>query len=128
MYNKVCNKCHFFFFFFHFSFLASMRTKNILNELSLFLDSQPICIVSFEFPTMGNSLHGDPSAYSKLYKLHSFSLMSCSPYYSYYYHLLSFLSRIANPLFLRLSLFFPCFPPRFSTPTSPSILFIYSLR
>ena len=127
MYNKVCNKCHFFFFF-HFSFLATMRTKNILNELSLFLDSQPICIVSFGFPTMGNSLHGDPSAYSKLYKLHSFSLMSCSPYYSYYYHLLSFLSRIANPLFLRLSLFFPCFPPHFSTPTSPSILFIYSLR
>ena len=62
MYNKVCviNAT----FFFHFSFLASMRTKNIVNRLSLFLGSQPICIVGFGFPTMGSLLPGDPVAHS----------------------------------------------------------------
>ena len=74
-----------------------VRAKNIVNELSLFLGSQPICIVGFGFPTMGNSLPGDPSAHSRLYELHSFSFLSCSPYCSYYYPLLSSLTRIANP-------------------------------
>ena len=53
--------------------------------------------MGFRFSTMGNSLLRDPGAHSRLYKLHSFSILSCSPYCSYYYHLLSFLSRIANP-------------------------------
>ena len=57
-----------------------VRTKNIVNWLSLFLGSQPICIVGFGFPTMGNSLHGDPGAHSRLYELNSFSSLSCSPY------------------------------------------------
>ena len=74
-----------------------VRAKNIINGLSLFLGLQPICIVSFGFPTMGNSLLRDLGAHSRLYELHSFSFMSCSPYCSYYYPLLSFLSRIANP-------------------------------
>ena len=51
-----------------------MRTKNIFYELNLFLGSQPICIVGFGFPTMGDSLPRDLTTHSRLYKLHSFFL------------------------------------------------------
>ena len=36
--------------------------RNIVNGLSQYLDSQPICIVGFRFPTMGSSLLKDPNA------------------------------------------------------------------
>ena len=76
-----------------------MRTRSIFNGLNLHLGSQLICIVDFEFPTMGSPLLGDPIAHSSDHELLPFSfrrLLSLLLMLSLF--TLCFLSRIANHL------------------------------
>ena len=88
------------------SVLGYVHAQFIFNGLNLYLGSQLICIMGFEFPTMGNPLLGDPIARSCFRELLTFFSQSCSPHYWYRY---SFLSRIANPHF---SLYSPIYSLR----------------
>ena len=49
-----------------------MCSRNVANGLNLYLGSQLIHIVGFEFSTMGSSLFGDPNTRSSLSKLFFF--------------------------------------------------------
>ena len=56
-------------------------TQYIFNSLNLYLGSQLICIMGFEFPTIGSPLLGDPIAHSSFHELLYFSFLGCSLYY-----------------------------------------------
>ena len=61
--------------------IVFVHTQYIFNGLNLYLGSQLICIVGFEFPTMGSPLLGDPIAHSSFRELLYFSFLGCSLYY-----------------------------------------------
>ena len=84
-----------------------MLTQNMDNGLDLYLGSQPICIVGFEFPTMGSPLFGDPVAFTCLHKFFSFFHKIAPFTLDMATSFPLFFSPESPPFFLRLPPFFP---------------------